>query len=311
MGEEPFYIDLISDYIQENVLSKEEKEFNQTILYGKDCDVSAIVNAAKRYPLMATHQVIIVKEAQSLDKIDALESYVQNPLSSTILVLCYKYKTLDKRKTFAKTLIKKGVLYESARLYDNQVPAWIQNYVKEKGFQIIPEAAQILAESLGTDLSKIANELSKVFILIPPRSTINPQIIEENIGISKDFNVFELVNALGNRDVYKANAIIHYFTSNPKAYPLIVVINSLFLFYRNLLIYHTLKDKSRNNAAAILKIHVFLIRNYEQAARNFKPAQVRRALAYLREYDLKSKGVDNQSTTHDQILKELIFFLLH
>jgi DNA polymerase III subunit delta len=311
MGEEPYFIDIISDYIQEHVLPEEEKGFNQTILYGKDSNVNSIINAAKRYPLMSAHQVLIVKEAQTLDKIEQLESYVLNPLPSTVLVLCYKYKTVDKRKTFAKSLDKKAVVLESKKLYDNQIPAWIQKYVKERGYRIAPETAQILADSLGTDLSKIANELGKLFILLPPDSLIGPKEVEENIGISKDYNVFELSNALAARDIYKANLIIFYFAANPKSYPLIMVINSLFLFYRNLLLYLSLKDKSRNNAAAMLGIAPFLVSNYERAARVYNLRKVRESISLLREYDLKSKGVEAASTSQGELLKELIYFLLH
>lgn len=311
MGEEAFYIDAISDYIEDNVLTPEEKEFNQSVLYGKEVDVTSIINSARQYSLMATHRVIIVKESQNLDKIEQLEPYVLNPLESTILVICYKYKTIDKRKTFAKSLAKKAVLFESPKLYDNQVPSWVQAYVKEKGYSITPDAAQILADSLGTDLNKIANELGKVFIILPAGNLINAQIIEENIGISKDYNVFELVNALANRDVYKSNAIITYFASNPKAYPLIVVINSIFIYFRNLLIYHSLADKSRNNAASALSVALFLIRYYEAGARSYKPAQIRKILSLVREFDLRSKGVDNQSVSQDYLLKELIFYILH
>ncbi len=219
MGEEPYYIDEISDYIEKNVLTESEKEFNQTIIYGRDTSVQAIVSAAKRYPMMANYQVVIIKEAQDVQKIEELEKYLENPLQSTLLVIGYKYKKIDKRKTFSKLIDKKGVLFESKKLYDNQVPGWINDFVGRKGYRITPKATAMLADYLGTDLSKIVNEISKLILIIPEKAEINENLVEQNIGISKDFNIFELQNAIGTRNIFKANQIANYFRRQPKRKP--------------------------------------------------------------------------------------------
>lgn len=311
MGEEPFFIDQISDYIEENVLDESEKSFNLTVSYGKDTDVQTLISYAKRFPMMANHQVIIIKEAQNLEKIDDFQNYVENPLKSTILVICYKYKTLDKRKTFTKSISKHGILFESNKLYDNQLPDWITNYIKQKGYSISPKAALLLSEYLGADLSKIVNELSKVTLNIPEKTEINSEHIEQNIGISKDFNIFELQKAIGIKDIFKANQIITYFAANPKDNPLVVTISNFFLFFSKILIYHSLKDKSKNTVAAALSINPFFINDYQIAAKNYQPAKLFSIFSYLREYDLKSKGIDNISFNEGELLKELLYKILH
>ena len=239
-GEEAYYIDEISDYIEKNVLTDTEKEFNQTIIYGRDTSVPAIISAAKRYPMMANYQVVIIKEAQDVQKIEELEHYVENPLQSTLLVINYKYKKIDKRKTFSKLVEKKGVLFESKKLYDNQVPEWINNFVSQRGYRITPKATAMLSEYLGTDLSKIVNEISKLILNIPAKAEINENLVEQNIGISKDFNIFELQNALGTRNIVKANQIANYFAASPKENPLVKTILMLFSYFTKLLIYHQL-----------------------------------------------------------------------
>ena len=232
MGEEPYYIDKLSDYIEQNVLAEEEKGFNQTVLYGRDVTIEDIVATAKRYPMMAERQVVIVKEAQDLTRtIDKLESYVENPMLSTVLVFCYKYKTLDKRKKMTKLIDKVGVVYESKKLYDNQVGDWIKRVLSGKNYSIEPKANAMLVEFLGTDLSKINNELEKLQIILPKGSTITPKHIEENIGFSKDFNNFELLNALGSRNQLKAFQIVQYFSDNQKANPLVVTTSTVFGFF--------------------------------------------------------------------------------
>lgn len=311
MGDETYFIDEICDYIANNVLDESEKEFNQSILYGKDTDVATIISEAKRFPLMGTHSVVIVKEAQHIRKIEDLEIYLDQPQPSTILVICYKYKTLDKRKKFTKELSKKAILFESKKLYDNQIPDWIQSYLSKRNYSIHPKAAYLLSEYLGSDLGKITNELDKLMLIIEKGREITSEIIERNIGISKDFNNFELNNALGKRDVLKSNLIAKHFAANPKDNPLVVTIGVLFGFFQKTLLYHTLKDKSKNNVASTLKINPFFVRDYELAARNYPKGKLVKIISYLREYDLKSKGVNNSSVSEGELLKELLYKILH
>ena len=311
MGDETYFIDEICDYIANNVLDESEKEFNQSILYGKDTDVATIISEAKRFPLMGTHSVVIVKEAQHIRKIEDLEVYLDQPQPSTILVICYKYKTLDKRKKFTKELSKKAILFESKKLYDNQIPDWIQSYLSKRNYSIHPKAAYLLSEYLGADLGKITNELDKLMLIIEKGREITSEIIERNIGISKDFNNFELNNALGKRDVLKSNLIAKHFAANPKDNPLVVTISVLFGFFQKTLLYHTLKDKSKNNVASTLKINPFFVRDYELAARNYPKGKLVKIISYLREYDLKSKGVNNSSVSEGELLKELLYKILH
>ena len=262
MGEEPYYIDKLSDYIEQNVLAEEEKGFNQTVLYGRDVTIEDIVATAKRYPMMAERQVVIVKEAQDLTRtIDKLESYVENPMLSTVLVFCYKYKTLDKRKKMTKLIDKVGVVYESKKLYDNQVGDWIKRVLSGKNYSIEPKANAMLVEFLGTDLSKINNELEKLQIILPKGSTITPKHIEENIGFSKDFNNFELLNALGSRNQLKAFQIVQYFSDNQKANPLVVTTSIVFGFFIKILKYHGLKDRNPKNVASVLGVSPYFLKD--------------------------------------------------
>ena len=310
-GEEAYYIDEISDYIEDNVLTDTEKEFNQTVIYGRETDVLSIISFAKRYPMMANYQVVIVKEAQDVQKIEELISYLENPLDSTLLVINYKYKRADKRKSFFKQIDKKGVLFESKKLYDNQIAGWINNYVREKGYDITPKASVMLTEFLGTDLSKVVNEISKLILNVPEKATINDELVERNIGISKDFNIFELQNAIGTRNVLKTNQIANYFAANPKENPLVKTVTILFGYFSKLLIFHQLKDKSRNSVASALSINPFFVKDYQTASRSYSYQKLTRIISYLREYDLKSKGVENISTTDGELLKELLFKILH
>lgn len=311
MGEEAYFIDKISDYIAENVLTEAEKGFNQTVLYGKDLEPDTIINNARRFPMMANYQVIVVREAQNIKKIEDLEPYVKNPLNSTVLVINYKYKTLDKRKTFTKLLDQKGVLFESKKIYDNQLPAWIGSYLKGQNYSISPQASAMMAEYLGTDLSKVANELDKLIISLPAGTQITPDHIEKNIGISKEFNVFELQNALGQRDLLKANRIINYFGSNNSGNTPPMVISSLFTFFTKLLNYHFLEDKSQNNAASVLGVHPFFVKDYVQAAKNYNIKKLVEIVAILREYDMKAKGFGNVSASPADLQKEMIYRILH
>lgn len=312
-GEEPFYIDQISDYIADNVLSDIEKEFNQTVIYGRDTDVASVISYAKRFPMMSNYQVVIVKEAQNLSDIESLQPYIENPLKSTLLVICYKYKKLDKRKSFSKIIDKKGVLFESVKLYDNELPAWITSQLSKKGYSIKPEAAAMLADFLGSDLSKIASELSKLVINIPSGTVINSGHIEDNIGVSKDFNIFELQKAMITRDIFKANKIVNYFAANPKENPFIVTISILFSFFSKVLLYHSTADKSKNNLCSVLGINPYFFNDYQMASKNYPEAKTKKIISYLREYDLKSKGVDNNAAFAEEgdLLKELVFKIMH
>jgi DNA polymerase III subunit delta len=324
MGEESYFIDEISDYIADHVLDETEKEFNQTIVYGRDVDVPTIISYAKRFPMMANYQVVIVKEAQdvrnlvpdSKEKDDKkekhpLEAYFGNPLKSTILVICYKYKTLDRRKTFAKSIDKNGVLFESDKLFESHLPSWIQDQLKKKSYTIRPEAALMLSEFLGSDLSKISNELTKLTINIPQGTEITPLHIEQNIGISKDFNVFELQRALGKKDIYKSYQIVNYFAANLKENPNQKTIPVLHSYFSKILYYHHLQDKNKNSVCSALNINPFFYPEYVMSARNFSERKVRQVISLLRKYDMKSKGVDNASIPDGEILKELVYQILH
>ncbi len=311
-GEEPYYIDQISKQIEENVLEDSEKDFNQSIIYGDDTTVPGIIELSRRFPMMSNHQVVIVREAQTLRKIEDLAVYTENPLPSTILVINYKYKTLDKRTRLYKSMEAKGVYFESPRLRDYQLPAWIKDYLMTKGIKIETDAGLMLTEYLGTDLGKVANELDKMIISLPQgKPLITMAVVERSIGISKDFNNFELQKAVGEKNIEKANRICKYFADNPKDNPITLTIASLFSYFNKILIFHTLKDKSRNNVAAALRINPYFVREYETASRNYNPGKTMSVISLLRKYDMKSKGVGDAGTDHGDILKELLYLIMH
>jgi DNA polymerase-3 subunit delta len=311
-GEEPYYIDLITEYIQEKVLPESEKAFNQIILYGDDTNIAAIIDTARRFPMMSSHQVLIIKEAQSLKKIEDLIIYLEKPLLSTILVFSYKYKTIDKRTKLFKTLENHGVYFESARVRDYLIPAWIERYLMVKGIKTDPSASAMLTEYLGTDLHKIVNELDKLLITLPAgKPFITTSLIEKNIGISKDYNNFELQKAIGEKNILKANMIVHYFADNPKDNPLTLTISSLFGFFSKLLTFHYLTDKSKNNVAAVLKVNPFFVREYENSASKYNVTKTMQIISLLRTYDMKSKGFGDPGTEPGDLLKELVFRILH
>jgi len=312
MGEEPYYIDAISDYIENNVLAEEEKGFNQMVLYGRDVTIDDIVGNAKRFPMMAERQVVIVKEAQDLSRtIEKLADYAKNPQPSTVLVVNYKYKKIDKRKALYKSIKKAGVVYESKKLYENQVADWIRRVLSGNGYTINPKASQMLVEFLGTDLSKINNELEKLQLIIAKGAQITPNDIEKNIGISKDYNNFELRKAVGNRDNFKAHKIAHYFAENPKDNPMVVTVALLFNFFSQLLQYHGLKDKSPRAVASALKINPYFVNEYVSAARNYPMKKVSQVVATLREFDVKGKGVGSNAVPQGDLLKELLVRILN
>ena len=307
MGEEPYYIDKLSDYIEKNILSEDEKSFNQTVLYGRDVTIDDIVGTAKRFPMMAERQVVIVKEAQDLIKtIEHLKSYSDNPMPTTVLVFCYKYKVLDKRKSLIKSLSKSGLVFESKKLYDNQVGQWITRVLQGKGYAIEPKANAMLVEFLGNDLSKINNELEKLQIILSKGSTISPRHIEENIGFSKDFNNFELLKALGSRNQLKAYQIVQYFSENQKANPIVVTTSTIFGFYVKLLKYHGIKDKNPKNAASVLGVNPFFLGDYDIALKNYPMKKVSQIIAAIREMDLRSKGVGANALPIGDLLKEML-----
>ena len=311
MGEEPYYIDKISDYIEAHVLADSEKGFNQQVMYGRDVTIEDIVGAAKRYPMMAERQVLIIKEAQDLSRnIEKLLSYAENPQPTTVLVLNYKYKKLDKRKKLHKVIAKTGCIFESKKLYENQVSDWIRKVLSENNYKIEPKASLMLVEFLGTDLSKISNELAKLMLVLSEGTIISDTHIEENIGISKDFNNFELRKAVGEKQIVKANRIIKYFGENPKNNPLIMTISLLNGYFTQLLLFHGLKDKSKSAVARNLGVNPYFVDEYFVAARNYPMRKVAQVIAFLRDADIKSKGVGANQTNED-ILKELLFKILH
>jgi DNA polymerase-3 subunit delta len=311
-GEEPYYIDLLTEHIQEKVLAEDQKAFNQIILYGEDTNIAAIIDTARRFPMMSSHQVLIIKEAQALKKLEELIIYLEKPLLSTILVFSYKYKTIDKRTKLHKILESHGVYFESPRIRDYLIPAWIERYLMNKGIKADPSASAMLTEYLGADLHKIVNELDKLIITLPPgEPQITTTLIEKNIGISKDYNIFELQKAIGERNILKANMIIHYFADNPKDNPITFSIASLFGFFSKLLTFHYLTDKSKNNVASVLKINPYFVKEYENSASKYNVAKTVQIISLLRTYDMKSKGYGDPGTEPGDLLKELVFRILH
>ncbi|MBU2901750.1 DNA polymerase III subunit delta [Maribacter dokdonensis] len=307
-GEEAYFIDKISDFIGAKVLTEEEKGFNQMVLYGKDVSIDDIVGNAKRYPMMAERQVVIVKEAQHLSRaIEDLCAYAENPQQTTVLVICYKYKKLDKRKKLHKIIKKNGVIFESKKLYENQVSDWLRKHLLGHGYTISHKASLLLIEYLGTDLGKISKELEKLKLVLPKETEINPQHIEEHIGISKDYNNFELKRAIGDRDIVKATKIINYFAQNPKDNPFILTITLLHSFFTQLLQYHGLSDHSPKNVASTLRINPYFVKEIQTAARNYPMKKVSAIISSLREMDLKGKGLGASPMKEADLLKELLY----
>lgn len=306
-GDEPYYIDRIAEYIEKNVLSEDERSFNQVVLYGKEVSIEDIVSNAKRFPMMAERQVVIVKEAQHLARtIEKLSPYAKNPQPTTVLVLCYKYSKVDKRKTVYKEIKKNGVYFESKKLYENKVADWIRRVLQGKGYQITLKAASLLVEFLGTDLSKINNELEKLQLVLPKDKEITPLDIERNIGISKDYNNFELKKAIGERNVVKATRILNYFSQNPKDNPFVVTVTLLNTFFTQLLKYHGMKDHNPKSVASTLGINPYFVDEYRVAAKNYPMKKVSSIVSSLRALDLKGKGVGATNVNQADLLKELL-----
>jgi len=311
MGEEPYFIDTISDLIEDTVLEEQYQDFNKIVVYGRDVDARAIINQAKSYPMTGNYQVLIVKEAQDVKDIDAIEPYVLHPLESTILVLNYKYKKLDKRKSLSRTIEKKGVLYESKKLYENSIPEWINRYLAQKNYTITPKACQMIADYLGTELQKVRNELEKLIISQPTGTTITEDAVERNIGISKDFNVFELQQAIGKKNIRNAYRIVLHFGSNSKDNPLLMTVVILYNYYVKLLKCHYTTDRSRNNLASVLGVNPFFVNDYTEAIKHYPVSKIVQNISILREFDLKAKGMGNVSADDSELYKELVYKLMH
>ncbi len=314
-GEETFFIDQISDYIEENLLPEEAKSFDQTVVYGLDIELPNLLIQARQFPMIGDKQLIIIKEAQHLFKkkadTEALESYLQKPAETTVLVFNYKYKKLDKRKKIYKQIVKHGVYFESKKLYERDTINWIVGTLKTMQHDIDLKSAQMLIDYLGTDLSKIYNELQKLDIIVEKNTSITPEIIEQHIGISKDYNNFELKSAVANGDYIKAQRIARYFAANPKEHPLVVSVALLYNFFRDLYIYHTLENKTPAAVAKALNINPYFVKEYQKAAQKYKMKKITKNIGYLKDADLKSKGVDAGSMQEKDILNELLFKLMH
>ncbi|QZE14438.1 DNA polymerase III subunit delta [Halosquirtibacter laminarini] len=310
-GEESFYIDEITQKIEQTVLKEEEKAFNQTILYGKDTDLNEIILTAKRYPMMSDYQVVIVKEAQNIRNIEGLESYCKNPLKSTILVVNYRNKNIDKRKSLGKTIKKIGVLFDAKKPYESELPNWITNRVKSIGHSIDPKATMLISESIGNNLKQLSNNIEKLTIGLKKGDKITLENVEKNIGISKEFNSFELQDAIGEKNVVKANLIVNHMASNPKQYPFAANIAVLYNYFKKLLMMHYAKVKSKDELAKFMGIHSFFLTGYMKAARNYNIRSVVAIIGLLREYDRYSKGGSSSFMTEGELLKELIYKIMH
>ena len=310
-GEEPYFIDVLTKAIQDNALEESERDFNQSILYGKDAEVLSLISELKSYPMMAERRLVILKEAQYFKAIEQLESYLENPVTSTIFVICYKYKTFDARKKTLKNALKNGVVFKSEKVKEYQLAEWIQQNVKSSGYEMTSKACMLMVESLGNDLGRIVKELEKLAVLIEKGTTINDKHIEENIGISKDYNVFELTNAVANKDNLKALKIVDYFEHNPKAADLVFVISNLFKFFSQIMRIHFLPNKSREAVAKALGVHPFVAGELTNAKNKYDPRKIAANIALIHEYDLKSKGVRNTSATQGELMRELVYQLIH
>ena len=312
-GEEDYFIDQLTDALMENVLNESERDFNQTLLYGLDTDIATVLNASRRFPMMAERQLVVVREAQNLKKIEELSYYASNPLKSTVLVLNYKQGKLDGRKKLASEIGKNGVVFESKKLYDNQIPPFITSYLQTKQVTIDGKSTQLLADYLGTSLSKLTGELEKLCISLPENQRrITPELIEKNIGISKDYNNFELVGALAVRNVLKVNRIVNYFEANQKNNPFIITMSVLFNFFSNLMICHYEPDKSYNGVKNTFGLRADAqVKDYLHALQNYNAFKTMNIISLLRIYDAKSKGFNNPSVPPGELLKELTFKIMH
>ncbi|QTY28179.1 DNA polymerase III subunit delta [Flavobacterium sp. CS20] len=304
--DETYFVDLISNYIEQNVLPQEQKAFNQTILYGKDTDIEELINVAKRYPMMADHQVIIVREAQQLKNIEKLEAYVNNPQLSTILVLCFKHKKVDGRKKVFKDIKKKYEFYQTGKIYEKHIIKWMNSSLKKSDYSIEPKASKMLLEFLGNNISNINKELEKLKQILPKSTTIKPEHIEDNVGISKDYNNFELINAIGIKDEFKAQKIAKYFAQNPKNHPLLLSLGLMFNYFNKILTYHALNNKSESNATRALGVPPYFVKDYIYASKNYNMKDTTRAIELIRETDAQSKGINSAQIKEEDLLRTLL-----
>lgn len=319
MGEEPYFIDAIADYIEENILNEAEKSFNLTVVYGKDTDLASIVSLAKRYPMMANYQVVIIKEAQNIKNLDAGEigkkinpllSYLQQPLSSTILVICYKGKKLEKNRKIYKAIEKCGVIFESKKIYETKLPAWISNQFKIRGKNIEPKAANLMADYIGNNLSSIINEISKILIFLENENEIKVSHIEKLIGVSKDFNNTELLKAIGTKNITQANRILLYFQSDPRQHPVQQTIVWLFEYFSKVILLKDFQGLSDNEIATKIGVPPYFLNDYKTTAKNYTRNHLIQNIHLIRQYDMKSKGVDSLADGHE-LLKEMVYKIMY
>lgn len=314
MGEESYYIDILCDYITENVLQPEERDFNQVVLFGAETTAAQVADQCKGYPMMAEYRVVILKEAQNLRNFEALEKYFENPVKSTVFVMTYKNGTIDRRKKLLPRAEQVGVVFESKKLKDYQLPGFVETYIKKKKASIEQKATQMVADHVGADLHRLTSELDKLLISLPESDRrVTPEIVEKVIGVSKDFNAFELRNAIVNRDVFKANQIINYFDSNPKSGSLFALLPMLFSYFQNLMIaYYAPNKQNENELAKFLDLRgAWAVRDYIAGMRSYNGVKVMQIIDKFREVDAKAKGIDNPNTSAGELMRELVFFILH
>ncbi|GAA4846969.1 DNA polymerase III subunit delta [Algivirga pacifica] len=315
-GEEAFYIDQITDYVEEHALTPTERSFNQTVVYGKDVSMNQILETARRFPMMAMRQVLIVKEAQDITDFnrksaqDQLLSYVSKPVPSTVLVFAYKHKTLDGRSALKKAIEKNAILVESKKLYDNKIPAWVKQYCRRKDYKIKEKAVALLSDHIGNDLTRIANELDKMMLNYDSDTEITEVMIAKHVGISREYNVFELQSALGKKEIFKANQIIHYFQSNPRNNPIIPIISMLFAYFTKVMLVHNNRGAGKQELARLLGVNPYFVTEYMLASQNYTPAKTRKIIEHLHQADLQSKGIDSVAS-EGEILRELVFKIMH
>ena len=312
MGEETYFIDYITRLLEKEVLNKEEESFNKTIVYGKDSSINSLISICKRYPIMSKYQLVILKEGQELSrKIEDLSNYVLNPLMTTILIVNYKYKTIDKRKKLFKNIHKFGTIIDCKKIYESRIPNWIVDQLKSDGFSIEYKACSMLVDYTGNDLKKINNQLNKLKIICSENKNITPNLIEENIGISKDFNVFELRNAIGVKNINKALIISNYLAKNSNKYPIQIILSSLFNFFIQIFQYHSLNNKSSNNVSSVLKINSFFVKDYDAASKHYSMKNISNILSLIKDWDLKSKGLGVSKISNHDLLRQLIIQIIN
>jgi DNA polymerase-3 subunit delta len=311
-GEESYYIDVLTEYFEDKILNEGEKSFNLSVMYGKDTDFKDVVDSARRYPMMSEYQVVVVKEAQEMKSLGELLTYIEKPTPTTILVLCHKHKKLDTRTKFGKAVMQHAFVFESAKLYENQIPEWISTYLKDNQLSIKPDAANLLSEYLGADLGKIVNELDKLALNVPQSTLITTEHIEKYVGISKEYNVFELTKALSVRDVSKCNKIVFHLNINSKKNPFIMTLSTLYSFFSKVYMLHFLQGKSAADQVKMMGLRSeWALKEYVTASKNFSVIKIENIISYLKEYDLRAKGVNNISTSDEDLLRELMYKILH